>query len=525
MNNFRNLGELGEGTLRTWASQRGVAATKSQPDRNGWDFILEFPSKPDATNLPIFGENESTLRCVVQVKSSDHCTGKLQIDLKTWRYLSEFQLPSFFLILSFEHGDVPRQAFLVHVNEAWISRVTGRLINEKNSGRPSKNPSLTLKYSKLDELRILSGSGLEEAIRQHVGQSLDAYILRKINFLETIRNQREVRITTSKANFDETTPEEFITDLAVGLRKTLKVDRIEFFQKGAANPSLSQEGVELEIGERPKRGKSLKFKYQDTIITAAVEFSYGHTSNAQTQTKCTKFRFLNSYVDIVLCPTDPSKSSLSLIVPEPETDQPLQTWVKLGLISKILLDSLSSGSEIVLEIPLNNGESGKVELRSMTEPHPLFKALLTASQAAWTIAKYLDFHEEAKANLDQLLAQRQRLSMLADLLGPDSGEIKIGFQHPANFLPEGTRVCTPIGTEFLLGTFRFIFIFSIWGSLRIVARDGEMECYEISTFEKKLCTTYRVPQDENSPTLSQAIHRIADSATDDIPFIILECYS
>ena len=40
---MRDVGELGESTLKLWASQANIVANKATQDKAGWDFLLEFP--------------------------------------------------------------------------------------------------------------------------------------------------------------------------------------------------------------------------------------------------------------------------------------------------------------------------------------------------------------------------------------------------------------------------------------------------------------------------------------------------
>lgn len=39
----RRVGHLGENVLQKWASEEDAVLNKAYDDRDGWDFILEFP--------------------------------------------------------------------------------------------------------------------------------------------------------------------------------------------------------------------------------------------------------------------------------------------------------------------------------------------------------------------------------------------------------------------------------------------------------------------------------------------------
>lgn len=83
---MRDVGDLGESTLRTWAIQAEITANKVEQDKTGWDFLLEFPLQSALTanfTLPL-DRAPFPLRCFVQVKSTDAQPGKWSVKLDNW---------------------------------------------------------------------------------------------------------------------------------------------------------------------------------------------------------------------------------------------------------------------------------------------------------------------------------------------------------------------------------------------------------------------------------------------------------
>ena len=126
---LRNLGEMGERTLGLWASQVGISANKSDPDKTGWDFFLELPLELDASEtvtVPL-DKVARSIQCLVQVKSTDRQPKQRQVKLSNWQKMVMSPLPAFFLVLEFDGKDRCQRAYLVHVGAEHIRRVLKRL--------------------------------------------------------------------------------------------------------------------------------------------------------------------------------------------------------------------------------------------------------------------------------------------------------------------------------------------------------------------------------------------------------------
>ncbi len=115
---MRDVGELGESTLKLWASQASIIANKSIQDKTGWDYFLEWPVSRDTTNgvaRPL-DKDPFPLTAFVQVKASDKRPGKWPVKLDNWERAVKNPLPVFFLVLEFDSLETCQRAYL---NEAW----------------------------------------------------------------------------------------------------------------------------------------------------------------------------------------------------------------------------------------------------------------------------------------------------------------------------------------------------------------------------------------------------------------------
>src|SRR4051794_35927794 len=111
----RDVGEMGESRLKEWAAQEGIIANQVRQDKTGWDFLLEFPSDGGsayADNMPL-DLVDGSLRCMVQVKSTDRQSNSWPIKLDNWERFVKNPLPCFFLFLEYDHKTECQRAYLV----------------------------------------------------------------------------------------------------------------------------------------------------------------------------------------------------------------------------------------------------------------------------------------------------------------------------------------------------------------------------------------------------------------------------
>ena len=72
-----DIGDLGEADFVRLCTSVGLIATKPEKDKNGWDYLVEFPFQ-SIDILPIDSQ-PSAIKCMVQVKSTYKNNGSFQI--------------------------------------------------------------------------------------------------------------------------------------------------------------------------------------------------------------------------------------------------------------------------------------------------------------------------------------------------------------------------------------------------------------------------------------------------------------
>lgn len=223
-----DIGELAESILRCWCSEHGIAPTKTDIDRHGWDFLLEFPDKHLPKNTTLDGRPPSKT-AFVQVKGTANASKRrISVSLKNWESLAKRPEPCFFLILTIEKND--RQvlaAHLVHVDEEHVSRVLKRLRQAEVDGQKSRihKLSLDLTWDDRHQLSTPTSDAFVEALAHAVGDDSLEYTRTKIEHIRTCGvdgHPVHLSMTLPTMPFEEA--ERQFAEFGVGLRSSVEIN-------------------------------------------------------------------------------------------------------------------------------------------------------------------------------------------------------------------------------------------------------------------------------------------------------------
>lgn len=520
MSSKRDLGELGENILRVWATQRGISPTKATPDKNGWDFLLEIPPCEDkSSTCPC-----SSIRCIVQVKSTDRRKVSHPINLSNWLRLINWEIPAFFLVFEFDRKDNPERAFLVHLDEHHIARALTRkrqldVENEHSYHRHS----LTLRYNEAHILTPLSCDGLISSICRYVGESPESYVRGKLRLRESLGYEQGngiARITFPPNDLKEGEIETRIADLILGLQGSLKVEGVEIFESRfgihSLKPTHTLGSGEILIEPKPLKVElTLSGGTERSTCKADLFFHSWQGNNF-------KIRLKNDFLDLVRSSMDPQLCSINITVPDLEARIPMTTWREFSSLVSVFDAANHSKSEIDYEIKHRSIRvlGGKLFLKSSLST--ALQELAEAVNAAWMISKHFDLHDIIQPSLEQLIGQRKKMFAFRDFLGPNSVPIGFGGQLQSSQIPAGSRVVGLFGFELILGEYRLLAAFSIPGEVMIDKDDHNR--HKVNTYERQLSKSLWAKTSESTPSLSDLIHSVADSYDEDTKCIIPSWY-
>ncbi|SMD00441.1 hypothetical protein [Pseudomonas sp. URIL14HWK12:I5] len=224
---MRDLGNAGEDQVKAWCALSGITANKAVIDRYGWDLLFEMPSGFGLATAS--GLHQSAYECKVQVKTTDGGPKGLSIELSNLHAMATTTFPSFYLLVDYDGGDVPKSAHLVHIDESLCSRILERIRRETAEDNNVKlnKKTMSLDFASAPRLQSLNGEGLKQAIVECIGASQSVYVANKQQHLASA-GYGEGALSVS-FTVDEEDIKRFV-DMAIGDESRLEVKDFRSFE-------------------------------------------------------------------------------------------------------------------------------------------------------------------------------------------------------------------------------------------------------------------------------------------------------
>lgn len=177
------LGEAGETLFANLCVRAGLTCNKSNRDRTGWDFVVEFPLT-DAEAVAL--DARLPMASVVQLKSTVGA-GPVKLSLSAVERLAKDPRPAFIAMLRLTQAGEPRSGYLIHLLGPALARVLHRLRTAHAQRRFDLNKlTLTFDPAKFGDRFEPSPEGLAEALRRACGEDRTAYAVEKQRQLEEL---------------------------------------------------------------------------------------------------------------------------------------------------------------------------------------------------------------------------------------------------------------------------------------------------------------------------------------------------
>jgi len=479
----RNLGELGENTLRVWASQEGATLNKANVDRSGWDFILEFPvDNIDARSEP--DKRDEAYQCLIQVKSTDSLKSFPSIKLSNWKRLVETPLPAFFVILHFDGEDTCQSAFLVHVWKSEIARVLkcARDLGVKGKGSELHKHSLRLKWDSGDQLSDVTGYALLTKIKEIVGPFPSEYSEKKLSLrksvgYEDINAQVRARIIIPP-EYRGRHPDELLVDLILGLVPEVRLagGEIQDVRFGISSKSSKpiDPGVILKISGKPVTSGTLRLRNRARTreVSLPVEVFLPRGIRYRTAPGAHKVLLRLPYAQLVL-PANKGDWSFHFTIPREDETFSLAEVANLARVLIFTYDTTGSDEERTIDVWLDESKIGVAEFGKVSLPKESIEwanLVLLAQQ----VAVRLSLPSDLRTTFKSLLAQRSALTVIHAASGLIPSDLTFTFSVKKKAKPSlGEQVCFPIPAEIELGNSRTVVFVSLLGTIDKELENGE----------------------------------------------------
>lgn len=148
-NKIENLGDWAEDRFALYCSQAGVIANKSNKDRTGWDYLLEFSQMNSANLPPDHHKPEMTAR--VQVKSRERGKLATTIKLDNAHRFAASPDPCFVVLAAATDGGEPVRFYAKHLWKPEIERTLKRLRQAESNIKPVHKQSFSVAFKKEDD--------------------------------------------------------------------------------------------------------------------------------------------------------------------------------------------------------------------------------------------------------------------------------------------------------------------------------------------------------------------------------------
>lgn len=420
----QDTGKMGEAELYKWTSQVGIVSNKCFEDKTGWDFLVEFPvHKFDPVER--LDLSPPVMQCKIQVKAHAKGTEKEQIKLDNMMRLALDPIPAFILSIEYDEELEPAKAFLVHIDEKYISKTLKRLYEISNQeeleDEKLHKKTLDVRYNDEDLLPRLHGKGLEEALQRHLGDSFLDYSKQKLKLIEECGHE-EGKYSIS-LNFDsEVNDAEALVDLTLGITDMLAPKQITIRKQRFGKVSRKGEEVLTEYGIkfteplRPDGQINAMLSVNGRSIDIPFDYFLPTWIKEAVEAKYLKIRLASGFLQLILGSL-PGSTKFKYAIPEPSGKFPLRDFHHLALMLQALRRAYDSGSEAFLEVPNPGGEVRSYPLGS-SELTPERIALAQTIEAAWLVAKHFDVQNSVEVSIEDLEANDFPLRELGAIVRP-----------------------------------------------------------------------------------------------------------
>lgn len=177
-------GTRGQNEFSGWCEPEQFHVQRSDPDRLGWDFMLE--ADPDrSADVPLDQQNELP-KFLVQVKATEHATTILRIKLSALKHLVDADLPAAIAILFYSKGGRRSvRRLIVPIDEAVIEDTLRRVREQEAQGnRAIHTIRVPIPTERAVEIGR-DGEGLSDALHAMLHGPFSDYVARKSQFRET----------------------------------------------------------------------------------------------------------------------------------------------------------------------------------------------------------------------------------------------------------------------------------------------------------------------------------------------------
>ncbi len=181
-----DLGEAAESLFKYLCARAGLICAKSDRDRAGWDFAIDFQLAPAGDGVSL--DQRQKTRCNVQLKSTASVgNGTVSLKLSAADLLAKDAHPAFIIMFRLRSDGEPIKGYLIHLLGDPLAKILRRLRQAEAAKRyDTHNLKITFSYRRYGRPFDLTPSGLKAALEEACGPDPAAYAREKLHQLEVL---------------------------------------------------------------------------------------------------------------------------------------------------------------------------------------------------------------------------------------------------------------------------------------------------------------------------------------------------
>lgn len=244
-----DLGHLAEEEFRTLCARGQLVCNKSERDRTGWDFLVEFPM--DASRSGASLDHRQPVSCHVQLKATQGSTGRVGLRLSSAERLAKDPRPSVLVVFRMDGEGALAGGYIIHLIDRALAKILKRLRQAEANGRGDVNHmTISFEYARFGERFEATAEGLRNALLDACGDDPASYITEKQ------RQLRELGYEGGRFEIDAVLMEEEpgqLVDVFLGLRSARPSELTTYDSRfGIRLPvEVMGEGDEVELTFEP----------------------------------------------------------------------------------------------------------------------------------------------------------------------------------------------------------------------------------------------------------------------------------
>lgn len=219
------LGEKGESRFKEICADARLICNKSDRDRTGWDFLVEFPFEQAVTSID---EREVPLSAHIQVKTISSSKSTVRLLLSAAERLAKEIKPAFIYVFKVNEDLTFSQSYVIHIAGERLASILKRLRKEHATGNEKKINQKHINFTlQPDEALASNGSALRDTMLRICGNDITSYSHRKQRELQTLGFENGAFKGTFKL---PALPDDEILNVFLGLRKNVEVEDVRTFR-------------------------------------------------------------------------------------------------------------------------------------------------------------------------------------------------------------------------------------------------------------------------------------------------------